>query len=292
MKTDAFGSKPPGQTSKGHRSLAGDTMTSSLFSDKVAVVTGGASGLGRALCEDLAERGARLIVADIDLEQATDVAHALNTRGVAASPIHVDVSDPAAVGRLVHDTLEKEGRIDYMFNNAGVPLTGKFAEMTLEDIQRVVAINLQGVLYGSWAAYPVMIGQGSGHIVNTASLYGLVPKARQSVYSATKHGIVSFSTSLNREARPRGVKVSVVCPGLIRTRMFPVRAAEDGAMTVSRGILGARWCARSILKSVAKGKVVIIPPFYNSLLWRVVKASPFPLLTARVLDRWFRRLGS
>jgi len=261
------------------------------FANKVAVVTGGSSGIGLALCEALAQREAIPVVADIHSEQANEVARALAERHGAASAAHVDVADAGSVESLVRDTVEKHGRIDYMFNNAGVAWMGKFEDMSLADVDRLVEINLLGVLYGTWAVYPVMVRQRFGHIVNIASLFGLVPIQRQSVYAATKHGIVSFSTSLNEEARSLGVRVSVACPGLVVTSMLRNGQGPLGGARASRGILGATWCAQSILKGVTRNKCIIIPPLYNWVLWWIYRASPAPFSTVRWLNRVLRRLS-
>lgn len=189
----------------------------SAFADKVAIVTGGASGIGRALGQELAQRGARVVLADINGQSAQATADAMTSAGGRARAAAVDVRDADAVQRLVTETAATYGRLDYMFNNAGVALAGKTRDMTLADWNRLIDVNLRGVVHGVVAAYPVMIAQGFGHIVNTASAAGITPTPGLTGYATTKHAVVGLSTSLRGEAARHGVRVSVVCPGLIDT---------------------------------------------------------------------------
>jgi NAD(P)-dependent dehydrogenase (short-subunit alcohol dehydrogenase family) len=248
---------------------------------RVAVVTGGASGIGRALCEELARRQAVVVVADLNGEQASRVAQALVEAGGSASAAPVDVARAESVRELVRDTLAKHGRIDLMFNNAGIGWAGDFQEMAVTESDRVVAINLKGVLYGASAVYPIMVKQGAGHIVNTASFFsGLLPVPGISVYSATKHAIVGFSLSLREEARAFGVNVSVVCPSFIRTNI------DANSTTILRGTTNstaptvsstpeAAALARAILNGVTRNRsIIIMPPFIRTLWW-LYRISPW-----------------
>ena len=143
--------------------------------DRIAIVTGAASGIGRALVEEMGRRGAVVIGADLNGEQAKLVAGGIEKAGGRASAAVLDVSDAEAVKRLVEDTVRQHGRLDYLFNNAGIGIASRVQDMDLEDWNRILDVNLRGVIHGVYAAYPVMLRQGSGHIVNTASLAGLTP---------------------------------------------------------------------------------------------------------------------
>ncbi|MCP4591902.1 MAG: SDR family oxidoreductase, partial [bacterium] len=190
----------------------------SKFQAKIAIVTGGASGIGQALCKELARRGAAsVVVADVNAEVAREVAEAITTAGGRARAAELDVTQAEAVQALVEQTVSEHGRLDYMFNNAGIAIEGEVRDMTLDQWRRIVDVNLWGVIYGTTSAYRVMVGQGFGHIVNTSSGAGLAPVALGTAYSATKHAVVGLSTLLRAEGAGLGVKVSVVCPGAIRT---------------------------------------------------------------------------
>jgi NAD(P)-dependent dehydrogenase (short-subunit alcohol dehydrogenase family) len=158
--------------------------------------------------------GARVVIADLNGEGAEATAAALGGR---AHAVRVDVTDADQVQRLVDETVQREGRLDLMFNNAGIALFADARDTTLADWNRIIDVNLRGVVHGVAAAYPVMVRQGSGHIVNTASVAGLVPTPSMIAYVASKHAVVGLSLTLRAEAARLGVRVTVVCPGLIET---------------------------------------------------------------------------
>ena len=183
----------------------------------VAIITGGAGGIGKALAQEMAERGCYLVLADVNAELLEQTAVELRATGAQLDAKMVDVRDAAQVQALIEDAFEELGRIDYLFNNAGVNLCAELRDTTLEDWNLLIDVNLRGVVHGVHAAYPIMCEQGFGHIVNTASAAGLVPAAAEGAYAATKHAVVGLSLALQIEAAAFGVKVSVVCPGLVDT---------------------------------------------------------------------------
>ena len=254
-----------------------------VFEGKIAVVTGGASGIGRALCEELAQhRAAMIVVSDIDRPRALQVAGEISASGGQADARYVDVSQQESVQALIDSVVADFGCVDYMFNNAGITICGEVRDMGLLHWQRVLDIDLWGVIYGTLAAYQVMLEQGHGHIVNIASLDGLAPMPMSTPYTAAKHGVVGLSTALRLEAAELGIKVSVACPGAVRTEVFD-RAAYVGvdAEAVKRDMMAEfkmmepAECARNTLRGVARNQNIILDGApHNRVFWWVHRLSP------------------
>jgi NAD(P)-dependent dehydrogenase (short-subunit alcohol dehydrogenase family) len=250
------------------------------FRDKVAIVTGGASGIGRALCEELSRKGATVLVADINGERANQVASAITGVGGRAHAAHLDVSQSEAVQKLVDETVTTHGRLDFMFNNAGIGILGDARDMELEHWRRIVDVNLWGVVYGTMSAYQVMVRQGFGHIVNTASGGGLIPLPMASAYAASKFGVVGLSTSLRIEAAGLGVKVSVVCPGGIRTdiiettTLININREKAIRKVPTMRLMDATKCARIVLRGVARNRAIITVTAFARLAWWLYRFQP------------------
>ncbi len=253
--------------------------------EKVAIVTGGGSGIGEAVSLELARRGARVVVADIDADSAERVAKSVAESGGRATASRVDVSQEQDIRHLVEDTASVYGRLDYQFNNAGVAIGGDARDLTLDQWRQVLDVDLYGVLYGTLAAYPIMVGQGFGHIVNTSSGAGLLPTPLTAPYCTAKHAVVGLSRSLRLEGADLGVKVSVVCPGYVRTKIFEravlVKMPQELAgRTPGRvKMVEAAQAARVILDGVARNQAVMAFPAYVRWAWRISCLAP------RVLDR-------
>lgn len=255
------------------------------FKDRVAVVTGGASGIGAALAQQLARMGARVVVADRQAELADSLADAIRLNGGSAFGAELDVRDASSHKRLVDSTLARWGGIDYYFNNAGIGIGGEAAAYTTQDYDDTFDVNLRGVAYGVQAVYPVMIRQGHGHIVNTASMAGLIPSGGQAAYAASKHGVVGLSKALRVEGKAHGVRVSVLCPGVIRTPILQggkygrLRGLELGSEAVAAMFERLRPMApdafaRQALEAVARDRAIIIAPRWWKLLWYLERLSP------------------
>jgi NAD(P)-dependent dehydrogenase (short-subunit alcohol dehydrogenase family) len=187
------------------------------FQGNVAVITGGASGIGRMLCDELAGRGTTVVEADINEPGAREVAASIRAQGGQARAQQVDVSSEEGVQRLVQDAVAALGSLDYMFNNAGIVIAGDLRDLRAEHRRRMLDVNLWGVICGASAAYAIMAEQEHGHIVNTASLAGLVPDPTDHIYSTAKHAVVGLSGSLRNAAALLGVKVSDVCPSYVQS---------------------------------------------------------------------------
>jgi NAD(P)-dependent dehydrogenase (short-subunit alcohol dehydrogenase family) len=263
-----------------------------------AVVTGGASGIGRALSEALAAGGTSVVLADRQLEVAEEAAAAIRARGASAQAVELDVRDADRFRAVVQDAVARTGRLDYLFNNAGIAVAGEASDYERSDWDDVIDVNLRGVAYGILAAYPVMIRQGFGHIVNTASMAGLTPVPIQLSYAATKHAVVGLSRSLRMEARRHGVKVSVLCPGPIRTPILEGGRYGRWKASLDRGVIAAsierlrpmdptRFAER-VLRAVAENRAVIIEPNRWRVVWWISRISPS--LFERAADRVYARL--
>jgi NAD(P)-dependent dehydrogenase (short-subunit alcohol dehydrogenase family) len=259
------------------------------FREKVAIVTGGASGIGQTLCREIGRRGGIVVVADINAEGAQEVASAITSSGSLATPAHLDVSRADEVQELIDETVSKHRRLDYIFNNAGIGIAGEMRDMDLTLWRDIVNVNLWGVIHGTTSAYQVMVKQGFGHIVNTASMAGLVPVPMETAYATTKYGVVGLSLSLRDEAKQLGVKVSVVCPGFIRTGIYDSAivlrvSREDLIAQIPFRLMDARRAARVILKGVSRNQAVITMPFYVRILWWLYRLHP------ALLSHWSRKI--
>ena len=255
-----------------------------IFDGAVAIMTGGASGIGRALSEALGRRGASVVLADRQIELAQEVAAGIQEKGGKASAVELDVTDFPAVDQLVRATAQAQGRLDYMFNNAGIAIGGEVRVCQIEDWGSVLNVNLHGVVNGVQAAYPVILSQGYGHIVNTASMAGLLPMPTAVSYAATKHAVVGLSKSLRVEAASYGVRVSVLCPGFIRTPILhggkygknlqPVPPeVQEKFIRRYRPMDPARF-AEKVLDALARNKPLIIVPGWWRLFWWLSRLSP------------------
>jgi len=249
------------------------------FCGRVAIVTGGASGIGRALCEELARRGAFAVVADINCEGAQGVASAIAANGGRATAAPLDVTRAEEVARLVEGTVRAHGRLDYMFNNAGIAVAGEVRDLSLEHWRTSIDINLWGVIHGTTAAYTAMLRQGAGHIVNTASAAGLIGEPGLAPYSVAKSAVVALSTALRAEAEAFGVHVSVVCPGFVDTAIYEnaIGIAIDKDEFLAKlpvKLVSAADAARAILRGVERDESIIVFPFYARLAWWLLRVNP------------------
>jgi NAD(P)-dependent dehydrogenase (short-subunit alcohol dehydrogenase family) len=249
------------------------------YSSAVAVITGGGSGIGAALGRGLGGRGATVVLADRRADAAAAVADAIRQAGGSAAARGLDVRDAGAVEALVSDVASRHGRLDYLFNNAGTGVAGEVKDYTLDDWRYVVDVNLMGVIHGVHAAYPRMVEQGFGHIVNTSSMAGWMPTPMTTVYGTTKHALVGLSRSLRVEAADHGVRVSVVCPGVIRTALL-VNGGPFGRVKIAvpADAQLALWervrpmdpdvFASHILRQVQRNQSIIIAPrWWLAVFW-------------------------
>ncbi|MDQ4052792.1 MAG: SDR family NAD(P)-dependent oxidoreductase [Actinomycetota bacterium] len=205
--------------------------------DKVVVITGAGSGIGRALALDLAGRGSLLALSDVDdagLAETVDLVKAAGVREVRSD--HLDVADRAAFATYATVVVEQFGRVNVVINNAGVALAGDLDDLTYDDMEWIVGINFWGVVHGTKEFLPHLIDSGDGHVVNLSSLFGLISMPGQSAYNATKYAVRGLTEALREEMLVAGhpVGVTAVHPGGIKTaiaRNARCSAHEDKAAT-------------------------------------------------------------
>jgi len=209
-----------------------------LTGGQVAVVTGAASGIGLGIAKAMAGRGLSVVLADVEEGALADATKAVEARGVPAIGVPTDVSDAWQVDELARRALERFGRVDVVCNNAGVATNNKATwEMDELDWQWVLGVNLWGVIHGIRSFVPALVAQGHGHVVNTASIVGLLYGLEIAPYTASKHAVVAISETMRGELATRapGVGVTVLCPSYVPTRIGDAERNRPTALTPDWG---------------------------------------------------------
>ena len=254
------------------------------FKDKIALVTGAGSGLGRALSIKLAEYHSKVICTDINLEAAKETARIIKKNQFEATidVCQMDVSDTEQIKNTLSTIICKHKQIDFLFNNAGTMIVGEIRDMEIEHYNRVLQVNLHGMINCALPVFKTMCERKNGHIINIASIAGLLPvMALNSPYLVSKHAAVAFSQALKMEGKQLGVKVTTVCPGFVATNIVEgveylnckTDVKKKGAETISKGI-PPNTAAILILKSVVNNKNRLIFPKGFKLYYKLVKLFP------------------
>jgi NAD(P)-dependent dehydrogenase (short-subunit alcohol dehydrogenase family) len=248
------------------------------FSSKVALVTGGASGIGRACAQLFAKEGASVVVSDVAVEGGEQTVRLIEEDGGEASFVEADVSKAAQVEALVRRAVEVYGRLDHAFNNAGIEgrMATNTADYPEEDWDRVIGVNLKGVWLCMKHEIPQMLRQGGGSIVNNSSVEGLVGLQGTSAYAASKHGVVGLTKTAALEYAQSGIRVNAVCPGLIRTPMVERYTGGDPETE-------AQWAA--IFEPV--GRMGTAEEVGEAVVWLCSEAASFVTGHAMAVDGGF-----
>ena len=259
--------------------------------DERVIVTGAGSGLGAALCDLLAARGARIIAADIDLAAARATAARCGSKVHA---VQCDVADLAAVERLAAEADRLIGGVDLLVNNAGVAVVGQVGAVPMADWRWVIEVNLWGVIHGCHVFVPRLRAQRGGHILNVASAAGLIAMPSMAPYNATKAAVVALSETLYADLADDGVGVSVLCPSFFPTNLTrSARTSVDSKLhraamrLVEQGSWTAQEVARAALAGIAAGELHITPQLDLRWAWRLKRLAPtvFQRISRRIAAR-------
>jgi NADP-dependent 3-hydroxy acid dehydrogenase YdfG len=249
----------------------------------VVVVTGASAGIGRATALAFARSGSVLVLSARRSDLLEDLAEEIGRRGGRALAVPANVMSDADVAALAERTLVEHGRCDVLVNNAGVPGGGPFADVAPERIDAIVRTNLLGVLSVTHAILPAMLQRGRGHVVNVASIAGLVALPGAAVYSATKHAVVAFSEALDGEVRDRGVRVTAVNPGLVRTEGFPQEGVPGPLLVRLDSVADAivRVARDGMAPSVSVPRAAAVLPALHGLAPPLFRAGVRAVMRAR-----------
>jgi NAD(P)-dependent dehydrogenase (short-subunit alcohol dehydrogenase family) len=273
------------------------------FAGATAIVTGAASGIGKGISMELARRGCEVVLADLQSDLAQENTRKICAEGGVAQAACVDVTDSSAVQELITRTHERTGRIDYLFNNVGINFFGHLDHYRMEDWHQLMRVNLFGIINGVQAVYGIMKAQGFGHIINTASVGGLMPNPGMVAYATAKHGVVGLTNSLRAESARLGIRASVLCPGYVKTPMLD-RWGKYGKSLIplssqQQQIIRSRLnrfkpippeiFASKALDQVAKNKGIIVIPRRYKWLWMMYRLFPSGYIS--VLMKIFQKVA-
>jgi short-subunit dehydrogenase len=240
---------------------------------KVVLLTGAGAGIGRSCALEYAKRGARLLLTDIDSDSLAETRSLVRGYSVEAVAFEADLSHLDGVDRLASDALSHAGRVDVLHNNAGVMVVSQVRDLNWSDYELQASVNLWAPLRLAHHFLPAMLERGSGHLAFTASLNGLVTAPGTAAYGLTKAGLLAWCEALRAEIRGRGVGVTVMCPGFVRTGLFERGGVRDmrflEAVRGAPGFVGLRpeKVARISVRSIERGRPVVYLGWERATLW-------------------------
>lgn len=250
------------------------------LSGKVAIITGGARGIGKGIALRYAQEGAKIVIADLKEKEAAATLKEIEDRGSTAIFTKTDITDNKSIEDMVRDTVEAFGKIDILVNNAGISLMRKITEASIEDWDKLNNVNLKGVWLCTRAVVPYMIKAGYGKIINISSISGLVGYKWESIYCSTKGGVINMTRELAVELAPDGIYVNCICPGIIETPLykdinFPLDDKENLEYTLKSipmdkigepgDIAGAAFFFASEDSSFVTGQILAVDGGYTSI---------------------------
>lgn len=266
-----------------------------VLQGKTVLVTGAASGLGRAIAVYAGHNGATVALSDINLPEAEDVARLIHDDGGDAEVYCVDVTNDREVEEFVRVVALRHGGIDYLFNNAGYAQNGEFQDISPAGFRYVFDVDFWGVVYGTRAAYPIMIKQGYGTIANIISLAGLIPGGLMTAYGAAKHAANGFTLNLRSEAKLYGVNVVAVCPGYLETPMHAnaenvteyVRNHDAEYLSRKHPFPSAERVVGHLMRGVLRNKAIVVSPPTQKVFWWLFRLVPglIPAAWASIIRR-------
>lgn len=266
-----------------------------------AVVTGAGSGIGRATAMRLAARGAKILAVDIDEVTAKTTVALCADAGSEAAAYTCDVSDPDAVGELAAEVGRAHGAVDILVNSAGVGMSGRFLDMSLDDWSWIRSINLDGIVHCCHAFGPGMVERRRGHVVNLSSGLAYMPSAMTPAYSTTKAAVLMFSRAIRADWATAGVGVSAICPGVINTPIIDAtrfvgaldgdRARKMAKRGFARGH-APELVARAIVQAIERNRAIVPVGIESSVGWHLAKVVPASVVGAlgRPLPGFVERL--
>jgi len=274
-------------------------MAKRNISGKTAVITGAASGIGRALALELAKEGCTMLLADINEQRLAQTCETVLQAGGKAEMFLCDVSRLDDVMRMADHCFDEWGRVDILINNAGVASIGFMGDIPIKDWEWIVSINFWGVVYGCHAFVPRMKKQGSGYIVNVASAAGILSSAEMSPYNATKAAVIAISETLKSELAPYDIGVTVLCPTYVKTNLLDKMRFTDEFQRYcsTTGMDNARWTpekfAGLVIDAVKKEKMYVVPQAAAKMFWwskRISPAAFFGFLAFLMRMGWGRKI--
>ena len=248
------------------------------FQNKSVLITGAATGIGRALAHELANRGAVVYVTALTKKEAQTVVDEITSSNGKAIAAELDVGNFKDIEKMIDLVVSEQGQLDIMINNAGVAYVGESYDMQVETIEKLAHINFTAVNVGAVLAYTQMKKQGFGHILNTASMGGFLPTPGMAVYAATKHGVVGLTTSLASEGKDFNIVVKASCPGFIKSELMNKSSDVSKNMSDYLDLLpkpiDASIAAKTIIDGLGKKPVLIFTPSYAKVSYFLNRFIP------------------